>query len=43
VIINLRPATTPHDPAALLGVILSPSTRNHDDNERPPPSPHLRI
>jgi len=43
VIINLRPATTPHDPAVLVGVILSPSTRNHDDNERPPPSPHLRI
>ena len=43
VITNLRPATTPHDPATLVGVMLAPSTRNHDDNERPPPSPHLRI
>jgi hypothetical protein len=43
VITNLRPAATPHDPAALVGAILSPSTRNHDDNQRPPPSPHLRI
>jgi hypothetical protein len=43
VITNLRPARTPHDPADLVGVMLAPSTRNHDDNERPPPSPHLRI
>lgn len=43
VITNLRPATPTHDPAALVGVMLAPSTRNHDDNERPPPSPHLRI
>lgn len=43
VITNLRPAANPHTEAALVGVILPPSTRPTHDNERPPPSPHLRI
>ena len=43
VISHFRPPENPHDPAVLLGVMLSPSTRTTNDNERPLPSPHLRI
>lgn len=43
VITNIRRAANGHSPAALVGVMLEPSTRSTHDNERPPPSPHLRI
>jgi hypothetical protein len=43
VIANLHPPANPHDPADVVGVILSPSTRPTHDNQRPSPSPHLRI
>jgi glucan phosphorylase len=42
VIANFRPAANPHTEADLV-VVLQPSTRSTHDNERPPPSPHLRI
>ncbi len=43
VITDLHPPASPHSPAVLVGVMLSPSTRTTHDNTRPPPSPHLRI
>jgi hypothetical protein len=43
VITDLRRPTNPNSPATLVGAILSSSTRITHDNERPPPSPHLRI
>ena len=43
VVTDLHPPTNPHDPAVLVGVMLAPSTRTTHDNQRPPPSPHLRI
>jgi hypothetical protein len=43
VITDLHPPTSPHDPAVLVGVMLAPSTQPTHDNQRPPPSPHLRI
>ncbi|MGI8478952.1 MAG: hypothetical protein ACR2M2_03705 [Gaiellaceae bacterium] len=43
VITNLRSPANPHSPAVLVGVMLSPSARTNHDNERPLPSPHLRI
>jgi hypothetical protein len=43
VITDLRRPATPHSPAGLVGAMLSSSARTHHDNERPPPSPHLRI
>jgi len=43
VITDLHRPANAHSPAVLVGVILSPSTRTTHDNERPPPSPHLRI
>jgi hypothetical protein len=43
VITEFRNATHAQSPADLVGVILAPSTRTTHDNQRPPPSPHLRI
>ena len=43
VITDLHPPTNPHDPAVLVGVMLAPPTQPTHDNQRPPPSPHLRI
>jgi hypothetical protein len=43
VITDVRRAANPHTVADLVGVILPSSTRPTHDNERPPPSPHLRI
>lgn len=43
VIADVHHATPPHTAADLVGVILPASTRPTHDNERPPPSPHLRI
>jgi hypothetical protein len=43
VITDVQRAHTSQSPPDLLGDILDPSTRLNHDNERPPPSPHLRI
>lgn len=43
VITDVRDAANQHTAADLVGVILPSSTRPTHDNERPPPSPHLRI
>jgi hypothetical protein len=43
VITDVRHPKAAHSPAFLVGVMLSPSTRSTTDNERPSPSPHLRI
>jgi hypothetical protein len=43
VITEVRQPATPHSPAALVGVMLTPSTQGSTANERPSPSPHLRI
>ena len=42
-ITDVHRAADPQSPAVPLGGILAPSTRTTHDNERPPPSPHLRI
>ena len=43
VITEFRQAGNAQSPADLVGAILAPSTRTTHDNQRPPPSPHLRI
>jgi hypothetical protein len=43
VITEVHRTAPPQSPAALLGAMLVPSTRITHDNERPPPSPHVRI
>jgi len=43
VITEVRRAAKVQSPAALVGATLESSTRTTHDNERPPPSPHLRI
>ncbi len=43
VITNIRADANGQSPGNLVGVILEASTRSTHDNERPPPSPHLRI
>jgi hypothetical protein len=43
VITDVQPAASPQSPAVPLAAMLRPSTRTTHDNERPPPSPHLRI
>jgi len=40
---NLDPQDTSPHPADLVGAILRPSARSTSDNQRPPPTPHLRI
>jgi hypothetical protein len=43
VITEVHRVTETQSLAALVGATLGPSTRTTHDNERPPPSPHLRI
>lgn len=43
VVADVHRVANPHHAAELVGVILPSSTRPTHDNERPPPSPHLRI
>ena len=43
VITEVHTAAKTQSLAALVGAILAPSTPTTHDNERPPPSPHLRI
>lgn len=43
VITEVHGAVQAQSPAALVGATLGASTRTTHDNERPPPSPHLRI
>ena len=43
VITEVHGAAQAQSLAALVGATLRPSTRTNHDNERPPPSPHLRI
>ncbi|HEX8011183.1 MAG TPA: hypothetical protein VF814_09645 [Casimicrobiaceae bacterium] len=43
VITDVQATTNRNPPTTPLGVILQPATRSTRDNERPPPSPHLRI
>ncbi len=43
VITEVQRGHTPQSPADLVGDILDASTRSNHDNERPPPTPHLRI
>jgi hypothetical protein len=43
VIAEVRQAAETQSLAALIGATLAPSTPTTHDNERPPPSPHLRI
>jgi hypothetical protein len=43
VITEVHGVAKAQSPAALLGATLGSSTRTTHDNERPPPSPHLRI
>lgn len=43
VITDVHAAAKTNPTAELVGVILPPSTRTTHDNERPPPTPHLRI
>ena len=43
VITNLHQPTGPQSPSVLVGAILANTTRSSSDNQRPPPSPHLRI
>jgi hypothetical protein len=43
VITEVHGAAQTQSPAALVGATLGSPTRTTHDNERPPPSPHLRI
>jgi hypothetical protein len=43
VITDVQRAHTPQSPADLVGDILGASTQSNHDNQRPPPTPHLRI
>jgi len=43
VVTNIQATTNGQSPTNLVGVTLGSSTQSTRDNERPPPSPHLRI